>query len=522
MTTPTPPPMLSPHEQRQAAVDGALLTSQWAFQHAPRPQQTEILEFLEPQLAGDVPFLNVEAPTGVGKSPLAMTFARHANGRVLVPQNFLQQQYGRDWPDAPLLKGSANYTCRSGTKDHPSCRRSKCECKKQGTCPYRVARDAYAETPGALTSYAMFFAMLLHLPEPPAHPWIVADESHQLDEAIVSASEVAFTEADYFRHTGAALPAGYYEDDLAAEVMATMQGGLYRSAEEQEVKTGETPETVGWTLLADQIGGALADMRQSRWIFNRTESDPFTHETGAFSAKPLLPTHFFQTYLRSYRILALSATPVAPEVARKLYGVEVASCRVPSPFHVDNREILYRPVAKMSFRHIEEGTPKVVRAIERILAEFPDDKGIIHTASFKLTGEIYKRLSVDARKRIVLHSRDRKKQDVLDWFANSTEPRVLMSPSITEGLDLRGDAGRFNVIAKVPYPALGDPWVQGRKEEIPGWYDWRTALSLAQASGRTTRSEDDWSTTIILDQSFGPLFDGGRHLFPQWFSEAVR
>ncbi len=122
----------------------------------------------------------------------------------------------------------------------------------------------------------------------------------------------------------------------------------------------------------------------------------------------------------------------------------------------------------------------------------------------------------------MLHDPKKKRDDLIREFTASKDPVVLMSPSITEGLDLKDDQGRFNIITKVAFPALRDPWTKARKDGIAGWYDWRTALSLAQASGRTTRHADDYSTTVILDACFSGLYNGARKHFPAWFREAIR
>ncbi len=82
----------------------------WAMGTAPRPQQTEVLEWLtrEPQASASTALIG--ASTGVGKSGCLMTLAQYGSGIILTPLKQLQDQYRRDWPDVPLLKGSQNYS----------------------------------------------------------------------------------------------------------------------------------------------------------------------------------------------------------------------------------------------------------------------------------------------------------------------------------------------------------------------------------------------------------------------------
>lgn len=49
-------------------------------------------------------------------------------------------------------------------------------------------------------------------------------------------------------------------------------------------------------------------------------------------------------------------------------------------------------------------------------------------------------------------------------------PLVIVGPSLYEGLDLKYDEGRFNILLKVPYPGIDD-YVRAKMERIPFWYE---------------------------------------------------
>jgi len=91
---------------------------------------------------------------------------------------------------------------------------------------------------------------------------------------------------------------------------------------------------------------------------------------------------------------------------------------------------------------------------------------------------------------------------------------------MTEGLDLKDDLGRFNLIAKVPYPTL-DPYNVARMERDPKWYQLQTALTLVQASGRCNRSEDDNALTVILDSDFGRFLSQNQDILPKWWMDSI-
>ena len=99
---------------------------------------------------------------------------------------------------------------------------------------------------------------------------------------------------------------------------------------------------------------------------------------------------------------------------------------------------------------------------------------------------------------------------------------VLISPSLGEGIDLRGDLARFAIICKVPYAGLGDPWVKKRMSMDQSWYGDFASKNLVQMTGRTVRTEDDWSTTYVLDEDFVKHVIRNQGRLPQWWLDSVR
>ncbi len=100
---------------------------------------------------------------------------------------------------------------------------------------------------------------------------------------------------------------------------------------------------------------------------------------------------------------------------------------------------------------------------------------------------------------------------------------MIVAPSLDRGVDFKGDDCRVQIIAKVPYPYLGDKQIKARMnlEDGQQWYTVRTIRDLVQMTGRGVRSETDYCTTYILDRGFGRLFDMNKRLIPAWWREAV-
>jgi ATP-dependent DNA helicase DinG len=113
------------------------------------------------------------------------------------------------------------------------------------------------------------------------------------------------------------------------------------------------------------------------------------------------------------------------------------------------------------------------------------------------------------------------KSGALQLHRASPLPTVLVSPSLREGVDLPDDFLRFQVLTKLPYPDLGDPWTAARRERDPRWYAVETAKALLQAYGRSCRHADDHGVTYVLDGQFARFLQRYRVLLPEWFLDAA-
>ena len=110
---------------------------------------------------------------------------------------------------------------------------------------------------------------------------------------------------------------------------------------------------------------------------------------------------------------------------------------------------------------------------------------------------------------------------VLEKHIKSKKDSVLLSPSMTEGIDLKGDLSKFQIVCKVPYPYLGDPIIKKRMNKNKGWYALQTAKSIVQSCGRSVRSKDDQAITYILDSDWHSFFRKNKGIFPDDFKKAL-
>lgn len=122
----------------------------------------------------------------------------------------------------------------------------------------------------------------------------------------------------------------------------------------------------------------------------------------------------------------------------------------------------------------------------------------------------------------LLIQNDENRDAILRKHVESTEPTVLVSPSMTEGVDLYDDLSRFQVFLKMPFPYLGDEVTKKRMKLNEGWYPFVTARSIIQGVGRSIRNETDTATTYILDTCFSQFYRQNRKLFPESFQKTIQ
>jgi len=187
-----------------------------------------------------------------------------------------------------------------------------------------------------------------------------------------------------------------------------------------------------------------------------------------------------------------------------------------SPFHVDNRPIFYIKSGKMTWQNKSESFKNQIPYINKILSKYKNDKGIIHTTTYEFTEWIKENIDSD---RLIFHDSDNR-DEMLEKHKNSEKPTVLVSPSMMSGLDLIDDLARFQILIKIPYPNISSNKIKAR-QKMSDWYAYKTCCDFIQMYGRTTRSNDDWSHTFVLDSSFSDLLRHNSKYLPRYITNAI-
>jgi Rad3-related DNA helicase len=215
----------------------------------------------------------------------------------------------------------------------------------------------------------------------------------------------------------------------------------------------------------------------------------------------------------------MSATILDVDSFIKTLGIneDVKFIQVDSTFPVENRKLYVTNSGKMSYGSIDKTLSKMAEDLKKILEFHKEEKGIIHTHSYKISKYIQDNIHDE---RLCFHDAS-SRADVLQQHIASPNPTVLVSPSMKEGIDLYDELARFCVIVKLPYPSLGDKQIKKRMEKDSRWYRWQTALAIVQASGRGIRHEEDYCTIYIMDSGIKYFIKQNESMFPKYFLNAI-
>ena len=522
----------------------------------PRPAQARLLEALGAAIGegdgaeGPRVFI-VEAPPGVGKSHLALTLARWSgDAYLLTSQKLLQDQYEREFGDAlQLVKGRENYLCERYapparvTTTHGLCRRPRAPfCQ----CPYARAKAAALNGPIFCTNTAYFLTLRQWQREQLRRRRVLlVDEAHNLEAQLVRVFTVAFAPDQMQAWFGGPLPrlgsADAYrilfqdhvsrldmELALTDDRLASLRPpGL---VDDDLLTYPLTAQELALLGQRDFLESALArlhfflDAEDTEWVVR------YPTEIGAaLELMPLTVSAMAPALLWDAAELVVLSTAFMgrPEAIAGYFGLEPEAVRAftsESPFPVEQRLIEYRPVGALSKATLSELEPVLFAEVAAILAEHPAEKGLVHAASYaaarRLLADLAARAPAQYRRVIFVESSEAKGR-ALDDHRASSRPTVLLSPSLREGVDLPDDFLRFQIITKVPYPDLGDPWTAARQARDPRWYALETAKALVQTYGRSCRHAGDHGVTYVLDAHFARFLQRYRPLLPAWFREAA-
>jgi len=502
-----------------------------------REKQRKALDFVQRAVKQGYKDIVIAAPTGIGKSGLGVAVAAWMGGYYLTGQKMLQDQIEHDRDlkyvklrgDVRILKNKGEYPCDKCGNCSIGLAKRNSPCKP-ADCTYLQARSAFLNARVAVTNYA--FAMTEHTWSGmfPQREILVVDECHGIEKHLMNFMEIAVDEHVLNKFAPGLLEIPQHDFTF----------GKYVKWVGEELMPAVTARLEALTELAagsEEQGKALTDqqnyMRQlefalksidDTWVFWSTQ------EKGRWvrhQAKPVDVAPFAEPLLLSLgRVrLHMSAYPTTKAVYCRTLGLnpdEVAWASLSSTFPVEHRQVVFCQPGSMGRKSFDTTFPNFARILLKILASHKADKGVIHSTSYDLGRKIVEAIRGRCDHMVLFSDKADDRKELFERHAKFEGPSVIVSPSMTEGFDFAGDLARFAVIAKCPFPYLGDRQVQAKLDQDPDWYSVQAVSSIIQSAGRIVRSDEDWGTTYVLDSDAQRLYLKNTDMFPIWFQKAVK
>lgn len=513
----------------------------------PRKEQIDALKWFEKNYDKHNVFC-LAIPVAGGKSAVSTTIsafcaAKERKSAILTPTVILQDQYEKDFPELPNVKGADQFIC----KDDSS---SKCgEFDPEDrcfNCPHTIAKMRAKVEPESLMNYWTYYAQQAF----EHRDVVIVDEAHNTLDYFTNLRTVEFSQKkwefpDNMESLGDAIEflervSVRLNVEIKEEVDKRLEIAEEKQALEQRIKenpvvdeedekrlSGVTSRLKAQTRLVnglkiqqEKVYNCSQDMKRDRRLYH------FQLEQRAndlyLILKPLSSVSVFTSFWPkkdNLKIVFLSATIDKNDVKElglyEDYSVGLFECESPIP--VNRRPIIGWGKVNMSFKKREEEVPKLAQVLLELADTHHKYKGMVHV-TYGLAEELKPFLEHDER--FWFHSKKNKRSQYAKFLAHD-KPVVLMASGMSEGVDLSGSKGRWQVITNIPRPSWGDLWVQAKAGKYKDWYDRQAVLELQQMSGRICRSVDDYGVTYIVDSRFKQFYKKNERFFREWFKEAL-
>lgn len=530
----------------------------------PRKEQEQAIDFLIQQFANSrTEYVIAELGTGIGKSAIAITMARwlcanenllhsleinefeNPQAYVLTSQKILQDQYMRDFThyNTKDLRSSSNFACswlpnqtcaetnriRRAFEDFDDIT-NIISCSSTSCC-YNVAKQQFKDAVVGVTNYSYLLSEHAYAGGLGRRELLVLDEAHNIENEIRKWATVTINN-DYVQKTlRLKMPKC---DDKALEQWIE---SVYRPSVKKSLLT--TLSTLKNAIIKKNhrmikvLSGQYESLDKhicqiNRYVQMKAQMEHLIlREKNSIQLKPLTIGDHAKSllYCLGNKKLLMTATVLDKDTFMRSVGISKNErCEfisIPSPFPKENRPIFFVPAGDMSKKNIETTKPTMFTIIDELLKQHANEKGIIHCHTYQIARELYDALNTKHPGRLLIHESSNR-DAILNQHLNSPdEPTVLLSPSMTEGVDLKDDNSRFQIICKIPYPYIGDPVVAAMLKKDQQWYSWTTAKVLVQSIGRSIRSEDDKAITYILDSGWKYFYNKNQHIFPKDFKDIL-
>ena len=526
----------------------------------PNSSQVKLLKTIDQAFKDDYKFVVCNAPTGSGKSFISKTLANaseeptqdfkdlitsytafkidqtgsyiheqecenelSAGAFALTITKALQDQYKTLFEGTTILKGKSNYIStidsdidvemeslimpKNILEDH----------RRRHKCPYHNNRRDALTNKFAALNYNMFFSLPNHVKK---RQYLICDEAAELENQLVKEfscninfemlSRMDILVRPFYSKNGVNVIKWINNllldlSDKIEELRDTINNN---NSNNKKFLIETKRQIVGIRNLHSKLSLIVETWNDSEYLFE-TSRDGITFMPLKVNK---LSNHLFKY---ADKVILMSATIIDPTNFCKSLGIDKFKyVEADSSFNPDSAPIFCNTKVKLNYHNLKRSLPKVVEQIKQICEFHKNDKGIIHTHNNTITSFLSKKLT---NGRFLIREPGIRNEEILQDHLESDNPTVLISPSMSHGVDLKDDLARFQIIVKAPYLPTKDKRIEKLMKDDFNWYMNKMLCSLIQSCGRGVRSKKDYCTTYILDGAIVESIVNNRHKLPKYF-----
>jgi ATP-dependent DNA helicase DinG len=536
--------------------------SQFPTEYTPSKLQVDVINRIEAAFNRGKKFVICCAPTGSGKSFIARTLANvggcPSEGFKQLIQSYdayrmdfdgnytydkeckdepafgtfaltitksLQDQYQDLFADADALKGKTNYRC--DVDENYDVELAPCtfapalrdKCWDENRCPYYVARNNSLLSQFAVLNYKMFLSLPGHVKR---KNFLICDEASELEDEIVRqfSAEILYEKLSQYDIQHDILitdnrDRAYNWINSLLEPLSTAINAFAELGTSKKKNLLTQTEKIKYQFLKN-LHRSLTVI-SSHW----NECEYIIDIDAKRVCFTPLKANTLSKYIFDYgdRVVLMSATIIDHKHFAASLGIkDYEFIEVESTFDSSKSPIYISSKYKLNHSNLRNVLPGICEQIKLIATHHKNDKGVIHTHTNDITSFVRTRLGED---RYLYRDTNSTNEDILKSHGASSEPTVLVSPSLVYGVDLKDDLARFQVIIKLPFLSLGSKRIKKLFEQDKEWYENKMLNSIVQASGRGTRNKDDYCSTYILDGNFINVIHRTKNKLPKHFIDRI-
>lgn len=543
--------------------------------YKPRDIQKKVIEEIESKIKSGYKNILVCAPTGIGKSHIALTVAKSLKSSfILTGQKILQDQYTHDFSWIYPMKGKSNFPClalynprktsyeKAIRNENLLCSKGTCSWKPKGSsireyCEFKPNREQFEikfkgtekeiiHAPKGMCyyynqkfqallathsifNYASFFQTKKYnsgIEDLLEKNCLIADESHEIEHEIIGFIGFDIRKS-HLDDVGWTFTPYDLEDIDSVKKLVEDLGEVYviRIRELEDYQNTD-PNLSKFRRRLEKLDRLLQELidDSKNMVVQPDYAD--TSNTTLVSIKPLNISKYIHEFFNYKHQIFLSAT-IDKTMFCKNMGFNEEECAFieveKSPFPLKNRTVNFLNIKNLNMSTSQEDWNHIYQEIDKIMKIHPNDKGLILTSSILQCKKIIDNVSTKSKKRLMPVYSDFAKQrdEILEAHDKTSEPSILLSPSLWVGVDLIDELSRFQIIVKTPYLPLYDKRTKTKMENNRVWYMYETLVRLLQGFGRSIRHEKDFAVTYVLDGAAERLIKNMEKYVPKAYYDVL-